>query len=154
MTEDVIEKWTWYPTKIESLKVWRDTKILCCNISHEIKNTHFSIQRLPPYFCRRGPGRWKDQSEVTSRKLAAMQTGCKNIVESGNHQQILESDALALEFKNLIKSLTRDIFEDLWKNGGWKTDQTSVQDGASPNTMVNTDKKCIRCNDQFVGKCY
>lgn len=145
VTEDVIEWTRDTQQEIESLKSLEEyRKSYVGNISHELKTPIFSIQG---YLHTLLDGGLEDPKINRSylEKASSNADRLQNIVEDLETISKLESDALALEFKKFdIKSLSKDIFEDLDKMAREKQIKLQFKDGASPNTVVNADKECIR----------
>lgn len=145
VTEDVIEWTRDTQQEIESLKSLEEyRKSYVGNISHELKTPIFSIQGYLHTLLDGGledPKINRNYLEKASSNADRLQ----NIVEDLETISKLESDAVALEFKKFdIKALTKDIFDDLDKMSKEKQIKLQFKDGASPNTMVNADKDCIR----------
>lgn len=145
VTNDVVE-WTERTNKeIESLKSLEEyRKSYVGNISHELKTPIFSIQG---YLHTLLDGGLNDPSINKSYLLKASNNAdrLQNIIEDLEIISKLESKDVVIEKKKFdLKSLTKEIFEDLESMAGQKQIKLQFKEGASSSALVNADKETIR----------
>lgn len=146
MVESVVEQWAnTQNTEIETLKTLEAyRKRFIGNVSHELKTPIFSIQGYIYTLIDGGVYDENIQMRYLERAASNVER-LLTIVQDLEEISKLESEDLVLDYQKFdIKSLVREVFNDLDLNAANKEISLQFKDGADKSFQVWADREAIR----------